>query len=113
MDTRVKMRVRVMKYAHYIYHNSNRDWSNSLSTAWQIYFCMKFMCNGSVKFYYRKQDGTIRCAFGKLNGISRKKKNKLPRAPRFDIFVYYDLEKDDFRCFKTENFIAASRVWTR
>lgn len=98
-----------MKYAHHIYHNSKREWPQSVKTAWQVYFCMRKMTKGPVKFYYRKLDGSIRCAFGRLNNVPRKPIKATPA--RFDVFTYYDIERRNFRCFKTENFIGYSKTW--
>jgi len=60
-----------------------------------------------VKFYYTKVDGSIREAFGTLSGklipnvagTDNRKKNDT-------VFVYYDLERIEWRCFKKANLLS-------
>lgn len=113
---KIKMRVRVMCYAHQIFRNTNKDWSNSLITAWQLYFCLKKMSKGPVKFYYKKIDGDYRCAFGQIGNLPFKyqKSKRIVNRPSFrKIVTYYDLERDQFRCFKVENFVHFSKTWNK
>lgn len=61
---------------------------------------------GIVEFKYKKKDGTIRKAEGTLKKslipeIDKDCGNDFPK----ECFVYYDLEKDDWRMFLHNNFI--------
>ena len=81
--------------------------SDALKRSWYI-FKLKFkMKIGIVKFYFQKVDGiTIREAYGTLceklmpeiKGTDSRKKNDT-------VFVYYDTEVQDFRCFKKLNLV--------
>lgn len=99
-----------MFWAHHIFNNSNKEWRDCMILAWQIYFCYQWMKRGPVKFYYRKKDGSIRCAFGRLKDIQN---NKMPinYSINWDTFNYWDIEKRAWRCFKVENFITMARSW--
>lgn len=68
----------------------------------------KLLKAGVVEFTYKKKDGSLRKAKGTL------KKSLLPeldnddenkRKTNDDCFVYYDLKRDDYRCFLKKNFI--------
>ena len=107
---KVKMRVRVMYYAHRIYRNSGREWPDSLKTAWCVYRCWKYMKRGPVKFYYKKLDGSYRCAFGRLHNLP-KRKSKVNFDFNQDRLTYFDIEKHQFRCFKIENFLYYSKTF--
>ena len=78
--------------------------SQALKTAWQnmkLKLAMKFQI---VKFYYTKIDGTIREAYGTLcqrlvpetAGTDTRKKCET-------VQVYYDTERQEWRCFKKAN----------
>jgi hypothetical protein len=59
-----------------------------------------------VKFYFQKVDGTIREAYGTLNtrlvpaiaGTDNRRKNDTAQ-------VYFDTERQEWRCFKKANLI--------
>lgn len=68
----------------------------------------KLLKNGVVEFSYKKKDGSVRKAKGTL------KDELLPETDRDDerkknlskeCFYYFDLKRDDFRCFLRDNFI--------
>ena len=105
MSRKIKMRVRVMRYAHHIYHNSERSWRESLVTAWELYHLKQALLKGRVKFYYKKKDGVYRVAFGTL-ALHLKTVSK--KAENLTVLTYYDLERNAFRCFKIENFLYMS-----
>lgn len=71
------------------------------------------MRNDVVNFAYRKNDGTVRHAFGTLNGeiideqLSRKPQKPASGRKRSggypdSVFPYFDLEKLDWRCFRKD-----------
>ena len=68
----------------------------------------KLLKAGVVEFSYKKKDGSVRKAKGTL------KDELLPETDKDDerkknlskeCFYYYDLKRDDFRCFLKDNFI--------
>lgn len=101
-----QIRARVMKYAWQIWRNTKASLSECLTKAWRIIKLMQAMRKGVVKFFYKKVDGTIRCAYGTLqfpNGatFNGKRLTKLS----FKTVVYFDNEKQDFRSFRPENIL--------
>lgn len=79
--------------------------SEALKQAWQVFKLKKQMFKGIVKFYYQKVDGSIREAYGTLkselmpaidNSNDRRLKNPT-------VQVYFDTERQEFRCFKVAN----------
>ena len=64
--------------------------------------------DGEVKFTFMKKDGSKRHARGTL------KQSLIPEEHRSDdrrkqtselVFNYFDLDKEDWRCFRKENFL--------
>ena len=63
-----------------------------------------------VRFSYRKTDGTIREAIGTLKPgvltmLSASSKSKPRSQGNRSCVVYFDLDREDWRCFCPENFI--------
>lgn len=104
MKAKKKFRVRVMKYAHFLYERTQSAWSICLLKAWELYRLAKKMRKGVVKFAFLKLDGTVRHAFGTLQhqpvGATHRGKSE-----QFKTFAYYDIEKHDMRCFRVENLL--------
>lgn len=78
--------------------------SEALATAWRNIKLRKRLYQGITKFTFEKVDGSVRQAFGTLSerivpptGNSRK--------PNPTIQVYYDTEKQEWRCFKKANLL--------
>lgn len=69
------------------------------------------MIEGEVKFSFAKKDGSKRKARGTL------KKGLIPdefvgddrRKPSDLVFNYFDLDKEDWRCFRKENFLGIDK----
>lgn len=108
MEKKRSFRVRVMKYAHYLYKATNDCWRVCIIKAWQLYKLAKKMRDGIVSFYYYKADGSIRHAKGTLQNLpvgatfgGGKKKTK----PSYKTLAYFDVDKQSYRCFKVENLI--------
>lgn len=104
MKAKKKFRVRVMKYAHFLYERTQNAWSICLLKAWELYRLAKRMRKGVVKFVFRKIDGTTRYAFGTLQHLPAGSTSR-GKKPTFKTFAYYDIEKQDMRCFRVENLI--------
>lgn len=61
----------------------------------------KMLCEGKVKFQFEKKDGTIREAVGTLNpGMITKIPAGGANYPKMCGYTtYFDLDKNNFRCF--------------
>lgn len=80
--------------------------SEALKVAWANMKLKAAMKQRIVKFYFQKVDGSIREAYGTL------KENLIP-ATRGDnrkrndtVQVYFDTERQEYRCFKKANLIS-------
>lgn len=78
--------------------------SEALKAAWANHKLKTAMKSGIVKFWFTKVDGTIREAYGTL------KDSVLPatganRRANDTVQVYFDTEKQEYRCFKRANLI--------
>jgi len=97
-------RKRVMMYAHNIYAATKRSWRRCLIKAWELYRLAKKMRERAVRFAYEKVDGSVRLATGTLcdlpAGVTSGK-----GKPSYKTFAYYDIDKQQFRCFKIENLL--------
>lgn len=64
------------------------------------------MQTGIVKFSYRKvSTGEVREARGTLCSKYFTCESKGGRKPNDDVVVYWDMDKDAFRCFRKQEFI--------
>lgn len=80
--------------------------SEALHAAWLNFKLKVAMAVRIVKFYFQKVDGSIREAYGTLRsdlipevkGDDKRKKNDT-------VQVYFDTEKQEFRCFKVANLV--------
>lgn len=82
--------------------------SEALKQAWQVFKLKAKMYLGIVKFYYQKVDGSLREAYGTLNAdlMPVKPDGNDRRLKNPTVQVYFDTERQDFRCFKIANVIA-------
>lgn len=80
--------------------------SEALKAAWANIKLRTAMNNRIVKFYFQKVDGSIREAYGTL------KENLIPatsgdnRKRNDTVQVYFDTEKQEWRCYKKANLIS-------
>lgn len=82
--------------------------AEAMKQAWALSKLRKAMKKGIVKFMYTKLSGEVRTAWGTLkeelipatSGDNRKKNDS--------VMVYFDTEKDSYRCFKVANFLKLS-----
>lgn len=80
--------------------------SEALHAAWLNFKLKVAMAVRIVKFYFQKVDGSIREAYETLRsdlipevkGDDKRKKNDT-------VQVYFDTEKQEFRCFKVANLV--------
>lgn len=80
--------------------------SDALKVAWANMKLKATMKQRIVKFYFQKVDGSIREAYGTL------KENLIPatsgdnRKRNDTVQVYFDTERQEYRCFKKANLIS-------
>ena len=94
-----------MKAAHDFASRFGLTMSEALKAAWAN---AKFYVKSTsqvVHFLFRKVDGSLREAFGTLQA-SLLPATSSQRTPNKYIQVYYDTEKQEWRCFKKQNLIA-------
>lgn len=68
----------------------------------------RLLKNGVVEFSYKKNDGSLRKAKGTLKDEllpETDKDDERKRNLSKDCFYYFDLKKDDYRCFLRDNFV--------
>lgn len=80
--------------------------SEALKVAWANMKLKAAMKQRIVKFYFQKVDGSMREAYGTL------KENLIPatsgdnRKRNDTVQVYFDTERQEYRCFKKANLIS-------
>ncbi|MDL2323235.1 SH3 beta-barrel fold-containing protein [Bacteroidales bacterium OttesenSCG-928-A17] len=95
----------IMTTAHRFIKIAGISLSEALKRAWANFKLARAMKVGIVKFYFKKVDGSIREAYGTLMekylpevaGSDRKKNDTTQ--------VYFDTEKQEYRCFKKMNLV--------
>ena len=68
----------------------------------------RLLKNGVVELSYKKKDGSLRKAKGTLKDEllpETDKDDERKRNLSKDCFYYFDLKKDDYRCFLRDNFV--------
>lgn len=78
--------------------------AEAMKQAWLVFKTKQAMLKGIVKFYFTKVNGEIREAYGTL------KESVLPatkgeRKQYAGTQVYFDSEKQEYRCFKVANLL--------
>lgn len=92
----------IMKTAWQFFKQTGLEFSECLKKAWANFKLKMNLLKGIVKFYFQKVDGSIREAWGTLKDVEDKIKGD-NRAKNNTIQVYFDTEKQEFRCFKKFN----------
>ena len=64
------------------------------------------LSKGIVRFAFLKLDGELRDAYGTLNpaSIPAAQRPKGKRTPPDSVFVYYDVQRSDWRCLRRDRF---------
>lgn len=94
----------IMRMAWRFCRTTRRAFAECLKLAWRNFNLVRRMHTEVVRFYFRKVDGTLREAWGTLRtdlvppveGQDVRKKNDT-------VQVYFDTEKNEWRCFKRLN----------
>ena len=80
--------------------------AEALKTAWANVELTERMRGGIVKFYFRKVDGTTREAYGTLCEKLLPPTGGSGRKPNDTVQVYFDTERQEYRCYKKANLLA-------
>lgn len=97
----------IMSMAWRFWRTTRQAFGECLKLAWRNFNLKRRMATEVVRFYFRKIDGSLREAWGTLrsdivpaiSGNDQRKKNET-------IQVYFDTEKNEWRCFKLLNLAA-------
>jgi len=79
--------------------------SEALKKSWANFKLVQQMLKGIVNFRFTKINGEIREAWGTLQNVEEKIKGTKHRMANKTVQVYWDTEKESFRCFKKFNLI--------
>lgn len=104
---------RVMHWAHRIHPTLECEWKEAVLHAWYMHYLHKWLEHGIVKFVYTKKDGSTRAARGTLHPelIPEERRSKGMRKPNWKSIAYYDLDKQDWRAFRVEDFLCECCVY--
>lgn len=100
-------RQKVFNLAWQLVKRNGYSRSDAFKTAWLNYRLVKAMRTRIVKFHFQKVDGvTLREAYGTLQPSMLPPSKGGDRRPNDTLQVYYDTEKQDYRCFKKANLVS-------
>ena len=95
----------IMRIAWQLVRKNGFTMSEALKTAWLNFKLKMKMRYGIVKFYYQKISGEIREAYGTLRADLMPQTKGADRKSNPTVQVYYDSEREEYRCFKIANLI--------
>lgn len=95
----------IMRIAWQLVRKNGFTMSEALKTAWLNFKLKMKMRRGIVKFYYQKISGEIREAYGTLRADLMPQTKGADRKSNPTVQVYYDSERDGYRCFKIANLV--------
>jgi hypothetical protein len=105
MSTTTKNQLReVMTLAWQFVRKNGYTMSAALKSAWLNIKLKAALGKKVVKFYFQKVDGSLREAYGTLMS-DRIPQTKGEKKTNDTCQVYFDTEKDEWRCFKKANLI--------
>ena len=96
----------LMRTAWRFFHITGESFSKCLKMAWANFKLVAAMRTGIVKFYFQKVDGSIREAYGTLRADLIPATSGDDRKRNDTVQVYYDTERQEYRCFKRLNLVA-------
>ena len=106
MSNKVKSQLRdIMLQAHTFIRKNGMSLSAALKCAWANAKLRAAMASRIVKFYFVKVDGTTREAYGTLKADIVPATQDSGRKPNPSVQVYYDCEKEAWRCYKRANLL--------
>ena len=85
------------------------SWADCMRYAWMLVRFRQMLQNGFVTFSFIKKDGTHRIATGTLYPHlipvdKMPKSSGDERTPNFSVINYFDLDKQDWRSFRIDEF---------
>ena len=101
---------RALYMAHiYKKHAPMISWADCMRYAWMLVRFRQMLQNGFVTFSFIKKDGTHRIATGTLYPhlipVDKfPKSSGDQRTPNFSVINYFDLDKQDWRSFRIDEF---------
>lgn len=95
----------VMSLAWQFVKKNGYTMSEALKVAWANIKLKALLKDRVVEFYFKKVDGSIRQAFGTLKEGLIGETSGTGRKPSDSVQVYWDTEKEEYRCFKKCNLI--------
>ncbi|MDR2936132.1 MAG: SH3 beta-barrel fold-containing protein [Rikenellaceae bacterium] len=97
----------IMAMAWRFFKTTGQSFSECLKIAWANFKLVAAMRTRIVKFYFRKVDGSIREAWGTLHPDLIPETKGDDRKKNDTVQVYYDTERQEYRCFKKLNLVIA------
>lgn len=94
----------IMRMAWSFVRKNGYTMSEALKCAWANIKLRVLLDKKVVEFYFKKTDGTLRQAFGTLMS-GRIPETKGTKKTVDNCQVYFDTEKNEYRCFKKCNLI--------
>ena len=98
----------VMSLAWQFVKRNGFTMSEAMRVAWANMKLKAAMKNRIVKFYFKKVDGSIREAYGTLKESLMPATSSDNRKKNDTIQVYYDTERQEYRCFKKANLVTTA-----
>lgn len=105
MSTKFRSQMKeVMSLAWQFVRKNGYSMSEALKCAWANLKLKAALKVKIVEFYFKKTDGTLRQAFGTLMS-DRVPETKGTKKTADNCQVYFDTEKEEWRCFKKCNLV--------
>ena len=99
------MKREVMMLAWQFRRDNNYDMSEALEVAWMNANLVRMMRSSVVEFEFYKSDGSRRVAHGTLKRDVCPATKGCERVRNNSVQVYFDTEKNEWRCFKKSQLI--------
>jgi len=96
----------IMAMAWRFFRITGQGFAECLRKAWANFKLTAAMRTRIVKFYFRKVDGSIREAYGTLRVDLIPSTTGDDRKRNDTVQVYFDTEKQEYRCFKRLNLVS-------
>ena len=96
----------IMQMAWQFFRTTGQSFGECLRKAWVNFKLVCAMSAGIVRFYFQKVDGTVREAWGTLRSDLIPQHKGDDRKRNKTVQVYFDTERQEYRCFKKLNLIS-------
>ncbi len=95
----------IMNLAWAFVRKNGYTMSEAMKCAWANIKLRTQLSKRIVEFYFKKVDGTLRQAFGTLMSDKVPQPKGTGRKAAGNLQVYFDTEKEEWRCFKKCNLV--------